>query len=321
MGQNKNSTVIAVGASAIAVGIATYARSAASSLKNSVSRPKGSSSGEPAKEGERKYLIGGNWKCNGTVESANELIGVLNKAGPIPANVEVAIAAPYLHLGLLLTKLRKDIAVCAQDCGANEKMGAYTGEVSASQLLDFGCTWVIIGHSERREGFQMAGEDDELVAKKVKLALDAGLNVMFAIGEKKEEREAGTTMDVCAKQLEPAAKLLDESDWENVAIAYEPVWAIGTGLTATPEMAQETHAGIRQWVSDNVSAKVAKEVRIQYGGSMKGANAEELLIQPDIDGGLIGGASLKADFFNIINGASNSSTAATEVDNTSCGGK
>jgi len=230
---------------------------------------------------------------------------VFNKAGPIPANVEVAIAAPYMHLGLLLTGLRSDIAACAQDCGANAKMGAYTGEVCAEQLVNFGCTWVIIGHSERREGFQMAGEDSDLVAKKVKVALDAGLKVMFAIGEKKEEREAGTTMEVCAKQLEPTAKILTESDWANVAIAYEPVWAIGTGLTATPQMAQETHASIRQWVADNVSIKVAKEVRIQYGGSMKGANAEELLAQPDIDGGLIGGASLKADFFNIINAAQN----------------
>jgi len=271
-------------------------------MSSSSSRPKGSSSGEPPKEGERKYLIGGNWKCNGTVASAKELIKVFNDAGPIPANVEVAIAAPYIHLDLLLKELRSDIAVSAQNCGVNEKEGAYTGEVCAKQLLDFGCTWVIIGHSERREGFGMAGEDSELVAKKVKVAVDAGLKVMFAIGEKKEEREAGTTMEVCAKQLEPASKLLDESDWENIAIAYEPVWAIGTGLTATPEMAQETHAGIREWVSDNVSAKVAKEVRIQYGGSMKGANAKELLAQPDIDGGLIGGASLKADFFNVVNG-------------------
>merc|ERR1712151_630523 len=109
-------------------------------------------------------------------------------------------------------------------------------------------------------------------------------------------------MEVCAKQLEPASKLLNESDWSNVAIAYEPVWAIGTGLTATPEMAQETHASIRKWVSDNVSPEIAKAIRIQYGGSMKGANAKELLAQPDIDGGLIGGASLKADFFHVING-------------------
>merc|ERR1712226_632198 len=119
---------------------------------------------------------------------------------------------------------------------------------------------------------------------------------MFAIGEKKEEREAGTTMDVCASQLEPLVKALEAKDWERVAIAYEPVWAIGTGLTATPEMAQETHSNIRKWVATNVSEDVSKAVRIQYGGSMKGANAKDLLAQPDIDGGLIGGASLTEDF-------------------------
>ena len=125
---------------------------------------------------------------------------------------------------------------------------------------------------------------------------------MKAIGEKKEEREAGTTMEVCAKQLEPLAKALDAQDWSSVDIAYEPVWAIGTGLTATPEMAQETHADIRKWIKENVSEEVANAIRIQYGGSMKGANAVDLLKQPDIDGGLIGGASLKDDFFNVING-------------------
>ena len=264
-------------------------------------RPVGSSTGEPAAEGERTYLIGGNWKCNGTMASVKEIIKVFNEAGPIPANVEVAICAPYIHLGMCLTSLREDIAVGAQNCGVNPKAGAYTGEICASQLVDAGCVWVIIGHSERREGFGMAGEDEELCAKKLKVALDAGLKVMFAIGEKKEEREAGITMDVCAKQLKPAADILTEEDWKNVAIAYEPVWAIGTGLTATPEMAQETHASIRAWMADNVSADVAKAIRIQYGGSMKGANAKELLAQPDIDGGLIGGASLTADFFNVVN--------------------
>jgi triosephosphate isomerase len=203
---------------------------------------------------------------------------------------------------MLLEKLRKDITVGAQNCGSNVKAGAFTGEVGAFQIKDLGCTWVIIGHSERREGFGMAGEPVELCAEKCKVAIEAGLKVMFAIGEKKEEREAGTTMDVCAKQLEPLAKILQPADWDKVAIAYEPVWAIGTGLTATPEMAQETHAQIREWISENVSPDIAKAVRIQYGGSMKGANAKDLLAQPDIDGGLIGGASLTADFFNVING-------------------
>jgi len=271
-----------------------------------MTRPAGSSTGSPPSEGERKYLIGGNWKCNGTKESVDALIKILNEAGPIPANVEVAVAPTFIHLSTVLSALRDDIAVSGQNCGLNEKAGAFTGEICPSQLIDLGCTWVIIGHSERREGFGMAGEDNELVAKKVKVALDAGLKVMFAIGEKKDEREGGITMDVCAAQLAPAAKLLSEDDWANVAIAYEPVWAIGTGLTATPEMAQETHASIRQWMENNVSSAVAKSIRIQYGGSMKGANAKDLLAQPDIDGGLIGGASLKADFFNIINAAPSS---------------
>lgn len=223
-----------------------------------------------------------------------------NGAGAIPANAEVVIGCPAIHIPLLLSTLRSDIQVAAQDCSLTG-MGAYTGEITASQLKDLGVTWVILGHSERREGFGMAGEDSELVAKKTKMAVGEGLKVMFCIGEKKEEREAGTTMDVCASQLKPAAAILSKEDWANVSIAYEPVWAIGTGLTATPQMAQDTHASIRQWVADNVGADVAAAVRIQYGGSMKGANADGLLSQGDIDGGLIGGASLKMDFFDCIN--------------------
>jgi len=264
-------------------------------------KPKGSSTGVAAKDGERTYLIGGNWKCNGTIETAKELVEILNKGGPIPAKAEVVVGVPAIHIPLVLSTLRSDIAVAAQNCGLNDKCGAFTGEICASQLVDMGVTWVIIGHSERRDGFGMAGEDDELVAKKVKVAVDAGLKVMFCIGEKKEEREAGTTMDVCAKQMAPAAKLLSKEDWANVSIAYEPVWAIGTGLTATPAMAQETHAAIRKWMAQNVSPQVAESVRIQYGGSMKGANAKDLMAQPDIDGGLIGGASLTSDFINCWN--------------------
>lgn len=212
------------------------------------------------------------------------------------------MCSPDIHIPLLLSSIRKDIAVGAQNCGVNKGNGAFTGEISSAQYKDIGCTWVIIGHSERREGFGMAGETVDLCAQKCKVAIDNGLNVMFAIGEKKEEREDGTTMDVCASQLAPLAKILEPADWDKVAIAYEPVWAIGTGLTATPEMAQETHKSIRDWVSANVSPEIATATRIQYGGSMKGANAKDLLEQPDIDGGLIGGASLKPDFFNVING-------------------
>lgn len=251
----------------------------------------------------RRYLIAGNWKCNGTLAENKDRIKMFNEAGAIPENVDVALCVPYIHIPMVLAEVRKDITVGAQNCGNNEKDGAFTGEVSAGQLKDVGCTWVIIGHSERREGFGMPGEPEELCAEKTKIALAKGLKVMFCIGEKKEERENGTTMEVCKKQLEPLAKAVEASDWENIAIAYEPVWAIGTGLTATPEMAQETHKNIRDWVSENVSPEVASAVRIQYGGSMKGANAKDLLAQPDIDGGLIGGASLTADFFNVVNGA------------------
>jgi len=250
----------------------------------------------------RRYLIAGNWKCNGTLTENEDRVKLFNEAGPIPDNVDVAICAPYIHLPMVLANVRKEIAVGAQDCGSNDKDGAFTGEVGAHQLKDLGCTWVIIGHSERREGFGMPGEPVELCAEKAKIAIAKGLKVMFCIGEKKEERESGVTMDVCAKQLEPLAKVLGEKDWESVAIAYEPVWAIGTGLTATPEMAQDTHKSIREWVAKNVSPAVGDAVRIQYGGSMKGTNAKELLAQADIDGGLIGGASLQADFFNVVNG-------------------
>eukprot|EP00548_Thalassiothrix_antarctica_P001837 CAMPEP_0194144092 /NCGR_PEP_ID=MMETSP0152-20130528/13169_1 /TAXON_ID=1049557 /ORGANISM="Thalassiothrix antarctica, Strain L6-D1" /LENGTH=291 /DNA_ID=CAMNT_0038843783 /DNA_START=86 /DNA_END=961 /DNA_ORIENTATION=- len=255
-----------------------------------------------SQQSDRTYLIGGNWKCNGTSEENAKLIKIFNEAGTIPSNVEVVVCPSMPHLSAVKSELRDDIKIGAQNCGNNVKGGAYTGETAAFQIKDLGCEWVIIGHSERRSGFGGEGESSELCAQKCKIAVDAGLKVMFAIGEQKEERENGTTMAVCASQLEPLAKELSADDWDKIAIAYEPVWAIGTGLTATPEMAQATHADIRKWISDNVDAAIANKTRIQYGGSMKGANAVGLLAQPDIDGGLIGGASLKADFFNVING-------------------
>jgi triosephosphate isomerase len=228
---------------------------------------------------------------------------IFNEAGPIPSNVEVVLCVPFTQIGMVLDTLRSDITVGAQNCGLNKSCGAYTGEIGSHQLKDIGCTWVIIGHSERREGFGMSGEPVELCADKCKVAIDNGLKVMFCVGEKKEERESGVTMKVCAEQLAPLTKVLAIEDYDNISIAYEPVWAIGTGLTATPQMAQDTHADIRKWISENISPEVASKIRIQYGGSMKGANAKDLLAMPDIDGGLIGGASLDADFFNIINAA------------------
>ena len=184
------------------------------------SRPESSSKGSPAAAGTRTYLLGGNWKANGTIASCEKIIGEFNAAGPIPANAEVVIGCPFIHIPLALTQLRKDIEIAAQNCSLTG-CGAYTGEVCASQLKDMGVTWVILGHSERREGFGMAGEDSELVAKKTKHALENGLKVMLCIGEKKEEREAGTTMDVCAEQLKPCAAILSKEDWANVSSKFE----------------------------------------------------------------------------------------------------
>jgi triosephosphate isomerase (TIM) len=265
------------------------------------SRPSGSSR-EVEQVGPRKYLVAGNWKSNGSLSDVRTLVKTLNEGGALPSCCEVAVCPPFVHIAEVTSTLRDDVAVGAQNCGVHAKNGAYTGEIGAGMIKDVGCTWVIIGHSERRMGFEMQGESPELCAKKTKVAIEAGLQVMFCIGESKDERESDKTMEVCAAQLEPLAKTISESDWSKIAIAYEPVWAIGTGLTATPEMAQETHAQIRQWIRENVSDSVAEATRIQYGGSMKGSNAKELLAQPDIDGGLIGGASLTSDFMNVVNG-------------------
>lgn len=244
----------------------------------------------------KKFLIGGNWKCNGTKASVEKLVGVLNKA-VVPPFVEVVVAPIAIHISSVQAGLQPAIQIAAQNCGVNSKCGAFTGELAASQLKDAGIPWVIVGHSERREMF---GEDNELVGAKTKVAVDAGLSVMTCIGEKLEARKAGTYFDVLTAQLAPVAAQLAPADWANVAIAYEPVWAIGTGEVATPEQAQEAHAFIRRWLSENVSPSVAASVRIQYGGSVKGANAASLAACADIDGFLVGGASLKDDFLNII---------------------
>ena len=217
---------VMIAATACAVG-ATAAMFLASKKS---SRPKGSSA--PAgKDGPRKYLIGGNWKCNGTMEANADRIKIFNEAGPIPENVEVVLCVPYVHIPMVLDGLRDDIEIGAQDCGVNKAQGAFTGEICADQLKDIGCTWVIIGHSERREGFGMQGEPEKLCADKCKVALDSGLKVMFAIGEKKDEREKGVTMKVCAKQLEPLAKVLEAKDWENVAIGtFDHTFGLSLGL-------------------------------------------------------------------------------------------
>ena len=245
----------------------------------------------------KQYLIGGNWKCNGTKESTAALVATLNGAGDIPAWCEVVVGVPSIHIGSVMGTLRKDIAIAAQDCSATG-MGAYTGELSAAMLADYGVKWVILGHSERRTN---QGESSALVATKTKQALDAGLSVMVCVGETLEEREAGRIDAVVLDDHMAALKgKFSEAEWARIAIAYEPVWAIGTGEAATPEQAQETHKGIRDWIAANVDRATADAIRIQYGGSANAGNAPELSSFPDIDGFLVGGASLKPEISDIV---------------------
>ena len=246
----------------------------------------------------RKLLIGGNWKQNGTMKFASEFsVKVLNKAKFDPKKVEVVVAPTALHLMTVKNALKGAVQVSAQNM-SKFKQGAYTGEISAEQLADAKIPWVILGHSERRHIF---GESDKLIGEKVKFALDHKLKVMACCGEKLEEREAGQTLAVNERQLNAIREKV--SDWSNVVIAYEPVWAIGTGKTASPDQAQEVHEGLRAWVKKNVSADAAQKIRIIYGGSVSEKNAKELILKKDLDGFLVGGAALKEGFLEIIKAA------------------
>jgi triosephosphate isomerase len=248
----------------------------------------------------RPMLIGGNWKCNGTVAQINGIINILNSAGTFPNTSEVVIATPSIHLLRTSALLRKDVSVASQDVGYNGN-GAYTGEHSATMLKDAGVKWTLTGHSERRTGFGGPGETSEVVAVKTLKAIQAGMSVIVCIGEQLEDREAGKTLDVCISQLTPVVEKLTKADFKNIVIAYEPVWAIGTGKVATPQQAEDTHADIRGWLKGAIDAEVAKDVRIIYGGSVNAKNCSELIQGDNIDGFLVGGASLKPDFVNIIN--------------------
>ncbi|CAG8585860.1 1522_t:CDS:2 [Ambispora leptoticha] len=231
---------------------------------------------------------------NGTKVFLQNLLDNLN-SGQLDSNVEVVVAPPAIYLDQVRKSARKDIGVAAQNA-FNVTSGAYTGEISPEQLKDLDIDWVILGHSERREIFK---ESDEFIASKVAHALKVDMKVIVCIGEKLEERESGKTFEVVTRQLAAISKEI--SDWSNVVIAYEPVWAIGTGKVATPEQAQEVHAYIRKWLKENVSEQVAENTRVIYGGSVNGANAAKLAKQPDIDGFLVGGASLKPEFVTIVN--------------------
>ena len=236
---------------------------------------------------------------NGSI-AANALLLTQIKAefGNAGCDAAVCVPAPYLSQCQVLLA-DSAITLGAQDVSSHDA-GAYTGEVSAAMLLEFACRYVIVGHSERREYF---GETDELVAQKALRALYAGLVPIVCVGETLAQREAGRTDAIVSRQIDAVLSLIAENDLAKIVVAYEPVWAIGTGKTATPEMAQQVHAVLRQRLHAR-SATAAEEVRILYGGSMKPENARELLAMSDIDGGLIGGAALKAaDFLAIIHAA------------------
>ncbi|EMD88059.1 hypothetical protein COCC4DRAFT_145560 [Bipolaris maydis ATCC 48331] len=242
----------------------------------------------------RQFFVGGNFKMNGTIKSITEIVDNLNKA-KLDENTEVVIAPPSLYLLLTREHLRKGIEVAAQNI-FDKPNGAFTGEISVEQLKDSGITWTILGHSERRQILQ---ENDDFVASKTKAAVDGGLGVILCCGESLEQREAGETVNVVTKQLKAVADKV--KDWSKIVVAYEPIWAIGTGKVATTEQAQEVHAALREWLKKEVSAEASEKTRILYGGSVSEKNCKELAKQPDIDGFLVGGASLKPAFVDIIN--------------------
>lgn len=248
----------------------------------------------------RKKVVAGNWKCNTTVQEGVELAKAVNElvAAKGVKDVTVVLGAPFTHITKVVDSVDASlVGVAAQNCAA-EASGAYTGEVSASMVKSTGAGFVILGHSERREYY---GETSEILNKKVALTLENGLTPIYCCGEALEIREAGTQKAYVINQLEETIFNLSAEDFKKVIIAYEPIWAIGTGKTATTEQAQEMHKDIRDAIAAKYGAEVADEISILYGGSCKPSNAPELFANPDVDGGLIGGASLKAeDFIGII---------------------
>ena len=248
----------------------------------------------------RKKIVAGNWKMNTLPAEGVELAkGIAAGRGEVCSCVNFIVCPPFTHLSQVAEALKgSDIALGAQDC-ATEAKGAYTGEIAASMIAALGCKYVILGHSERRQYY---GETSATLNKKMAQAYANGLTPIYCVGENLEEREAGKHFDVVKAQIEEVLYNLTEEEYKNLVIAYEPVWAIGTGRTATAEQANETIGFIRKTVGEMFCEKCAAKLRIQYGGSMNAGNCKELMAMPEIDGGLIGGASLKApDFAAIVN--------------------
>lgn len=250
----------------------------------------------------RTPFVVGNWKLNKTISDALALVTELkNQLGAVKG-VAVGVAPTFVALHPVAKRLEgSSIATCAQDCYW-ESTGAFTGEVSPPFLADAGATWAIVGHSERRQFF---GDTNDSVGKKTRAALSAGLGAIVCVGEMLAERDSNRTLDVVDAQLEGGLEGIDSAvAAQRLVVAYEPVWAIGTGRTATPAQAQEVHAHIRKRLTDRFGSETANSIRIQYGGSVKPSNAEALMSQPDIDGALVGGASLEAaDFVAIVKAA------------------
>ncbi|EME47278.1 hypothetical protein DOTSEDRAFT_145785 [Dothistroma septosporum NZE10] len=242
----------------------------------------------------RQFFVGGNFKMNGDIKTIKEIVQRLNDAKFDP-NTEVVISPPALYLLLTREHLRSGLEVAAQNV-FDKPNGAFTGEISVSQLKDSNITWTLVGHSERRVILQ---ESDAFIASKTKTALDGGLGVILCVGETLEQREGNKTKEVVLSQLSAVAK--EVKDWSKVVVAYEPVWAIGTGKVATTEQAQEVHKDIREWIEKELGSQAAEKTRIIYGGSVSEKNCKELAKENDIDGFLVGGASLKPAFVDIIN--------------------
>lgn len=246
----------------------------------------------------RQKIVAGNWKMNTQLHEGLELARAVEaSANEKTSDALMIIAPPFTHLAKV-SEVIGEVKLAAQNC-STEESGAYTGEVSPDMLKSAGVEYVIIGHSERRSYYH---EDNEILNKKVQLVLSKGLSPIFCCGELLEEREAGKLFDVIREQITVGLKGLSAADMKNVIVAYEPVWAIGTGVTASPEQAQEMHKFIRDLLAELFDAAVAEDTSLLYGGSCKPSNAAELFANPDVDGGLIGGASLKAsDFIQIVN--------------------
>ncbi len=247
----------------------------------------------------RKHIVAGNWKMNLNlqegVELAKELNETLKKEKP---NCDVIICTPFIHLATVAPMLDREVITLGAENCADKAKGAYTGEVSAEMVKSTGASHVILGHSERREYY---GETPEILKEKVQLALRNNLEIIFCVGESLEQREAGQQNEVVKAELEGSVFNLSAEEFKHIVIAYEPIWAIGTGKTATAEQAEEIHAFIRSTIEEKYGKDMAAQTSILYGGSCKPSNARELFSKPDIDGGLIGGAALKAaDFLGII---------------------